>query len=121
MIKVNEVAFIGYPVNDMKRARGFYEGILGLVPDEGYGKSDDEKFMEYTFGGSTISLGAMDSWKPSKDGPCAGLEVENMEDTLSTLKEKNIEFVMEAQEFPSCSMAIVRDPDGNQIVIHKRK
>jgi hypothetical protein len=29
MIKVTEIAFTGYPVTDMPRARAFYEGTLG--------------------------------------------------------------------------------------------
>lgn len=122
MIKVNEVAFIGYPVTDMKKARGFYEGVLGLKPDEGFGQSDDEKFIEYTFGNdSTLSLGSMESWKPSKDGPCVALEVDNFDEAMAKLRENNVEFVMEKMEFPPCFMAIVRDPDGNQVVIHKKK
>ena len=32
MIRVKEIAFTGYPVTDMPRARAFYEGLLHLVP-----------------------------------------------------------------------------------------
>jgi catechol 2,3-dioxygenase-like lactoylglutathione lyase family enzyme len=32
MIKVNEIAFVAYPVTDKQRARDFYEGLLGLKP-----------------------------------------------------------------------------------------
>jgi hypothetical protein len=31
-MKIVEVAFTGYPVTDMERARAFYEGILKLEP-----------------------------------------------------------------------------------------
>jgi len=30
LMKVLEIAFVGYPVTDLKRARQFYEGTLGL-------------------------------------------------------------------------------------------
>jgi predicted enzyme related to lactoylglutathione lyase len=118
---IKEFAFVGYPVRDMKKAREFYEGLLGFTPDEGYGKSDNEQFMEYTIGPYTLSLGNMEGWRPSKDGPCVALEVDDVGAVINKLRENNIEVVMEPQEFPVCSMAIVRDPDGNQIVIHKRK
>ena len=29
-MKITAIAFVGIPVTDMKRARGFYEGVLGL-------------------------------------------------------------------------------------------
>jgi catechol 2,3-dioxygenase-like lactoylglutathione lyase family enzyme len=32
MLKVVELAFCCYAVTDMKRARAFYEGVLGLKP-----------------------------------------------------------------------------------------
>ena len=31
-MKVTDIAFTGIPVTDMKRARAFYEGVLGLKP-----------------------------------------------------------------------------------------
>lgn len=40
------------PVQDLDRARGFYEGRLGLVPG---GLRPDGKFV-YTVGGSTLAL-----------------------------------------------------------------
>ena len=36
-MKVIEIAFTGYPVTDLKRARQFYEGILGLKPTKVFG------------------------------------------------------------------------------------
>ena len=29
-MKATKIAFVGIPVTDMKRARAFYEGVLGL-------------------------------------------------------------------------------------------
>ncbi|HEX5317138.1 MAG TPA: VOC family protein, partial [Candidatus Kapabacteria bacterium] len=33
-MKVRALAFVGIPVTDMKRARAFYEGVLGLKVSE---------------------------------------------------------------------------------------
>ena len=37
------------------------------------------------------------------------------------LKERGVTFDMEKMETPVCWMAQFRDPDGNKLVIHKRK
>jgi extradiol dioxygenase family protein len=33
-MKISEIAFVAYPVIEIERSRGFYEGVLGL-PDGG--------------------------------------------------------------------------------------
>ncbi len=121
MIKIKEIGFVGYPTTDIKKARAFYEGILGLVPTDEFPPTDESQFIEYGIGNQTLSIGCMEGWKPSKDGPCMALEVEDIDEALQHLKDNNVEFFMEKQDFPNCSMSIVRDPDGNQIVIHKHK
>ena len=42
-MKAIEIAFTVYPVTDLKRARQFYEGVLGLVVSHRFG--DDSKGM----------------------------------------------------------------------------
>ena len=37
------------------------------------------------------------------------------------LKQRGVKFDMEKMETPVCWMAQFRDPDGNKLVIHKRK
>ena len=48
-------------------------------------------------------------------------EVENFDDAIAHLKQHNVKFRMEPMECPPCRMAMVFDPDGNSICIHKRK
>jgi predicted enzyme related to lactoylglutathione lyase len=40
---------------------------------------------------------------------------------LARLKSRNVKFHMEATDSPACRFAIIFDPDGNKILIHKRK
>jgi predicted enzyme related to lactoylglutathione lyase len=116
-MKYREIAFVGYPVTDMSRARKFYEEVLGLKASGEFGAD----FVEYEVGTGTLALGRMDSWKPSKDGPSAALEAENFDEVLMALRSAEAEFVVEPQDFPNCRMFVVRDPDGNQVTIHRRK
>jgi catechol 2,3-dioxygenase-like lactoylglutathione lyase family enzyme len=118
---IKEIAFVGYPVKDIKKARAFYEGLLGLSPSEEFGSVTDETvFIEYNIGSSTLSLGKMEGWDPSPDGPNTALEVDNFDELMAMMKEKNVPIVLEPQTYPSCRMAVVRDPDGNQVTIHQR-
>ncbi len=119
---IKEIAFVGYPTKNMKNAREFYERILGLIPSNEFGPvTDESEFVEYAIGSGTFSLGCMPEWKPSKDGPSVAFEMENFEDAIIKLKEKSVTFTTEQIDTPVCNMAIVLDPDGNSVLIHKRK
>lgn len=116
-MKINALAFVGIPVTDMKRAREFYEGVLGLMPDP---EMTGEMWTEYSIGPGTLAIASVgDQWKPSEDGTCAALEVENLEDAIARLKERSVAF--EKVDSPVCRMAVIQDPDGNKIIIHKLK
>lgn len=119
MIKVRSLAFVGIPVTDLKRARGFYEGVLGLsVAEEMMGG----QWVEYDLGNNTLAIANVGpQWTPSDQGTGAALEVDDFEGAVKWLKDQHVPFVVEAFESPCCRMAIIQDPDGNNIVIHKLK
>jgi predicted enzyme related to lactoylglutathione lyase len=118
-MKVNEASFFAYPVTDMARARAFYEGVLGLKVSQEPGAVP---WMEFDLGNTTLGLGNYgDAWKPSADGAMLALEVDDFDQSLVELKAKDIPFSMDGLETPVCHFAIVRDPDGNAVMIHKRK
>jgi len=118
-MKVNAIAFVGIPVTDMKGAREFYEGMLGLQPDA---EMTGEMWTEYSIGRGTLALGCVgDQWKPSSDGTSVALEVEDFEGAIAGLKRSGVRFAAEDIESPVCRMAVVEDPDGNKIIIHKLK
>jgi predicted enzyme related to lactoylglutathione lyase len=118
-MKINGLAFVGTPVTDMKRARSFYEDVLGLkVSEEMMGG----QWVEYSLGNSTLAIASVGSdWLPSDQGTGAALEVDNFAEAIKWLKDRKVTFSTEAFESPCCRMAIIKDPDGNQIVIHKLK
>ena len=118
MIRYQEIAFTAYAVTDMPRARKFYEDVLSLKPTREFSAN----FIEYDIGSGTLVVGcAPEQWQPSEKGTSAALEVEDFPATVAHLNEKKIAFAIGPMEFPSCSMVGVRDPDGNMIVLHKRK
>jgi predicted enzyme related to lactoylglutathione lyase len=118
MIKVNEASFFAYPVKDMNRARKFYEGVLGLKVSQ---EPTTVPWIEYDLGNATLGLGNYDGWTPSKDGAMVALEVDDFEKSVAELKALAVPFHFEPLETPVCHMTIILDPDGNAVMIHKRK
>jgi hypothetical protein len=84
---IKNIAFVGIPVTDMKRAREFYEGVLNLRPDP---EMTGERWTEYPIGEGTLAIACIgDQWKPSNEGTSAALEVENLEKAIARLEEKD--------------------------------
>ena len=118
MITYKEIAFTAYAVTNITKARKFYEGVLCLKPARELGKN----FVEYDFGNGTLSVGcAPKLWPPSKKGTVAALEVKDFDGALDHLKKKKVKAAIGPFDNPMCRMVGVRDPDGNMIVLHKRK
>ena len=118
MLKVTEIAFSCYAVTDMTRARDFYEGVLGLQPTT----IIEGKWVDYEFGPHALAIGfAPGIFNPSPDGCSVALEVENFDDAIAQLNKHGVKFRIEPMDCPGCRMAMIFDPDGNTICIHKRK
>jgi predicted enzyme related to lactoylglutathione lyase len=115
---IKEVAFIAIAVSDAERARKFYQETLELKPAT---TAMGGAWVEYELGATTIGVGCHPSWQPSRDGTTVAFEVDDMDATISTLKERGVTFDMEKTETPVCWMAQFRDPDGNKLLVHKRK
>ena len=121
MISVTAIAFTGYPVTDIPRARAFYEQLLGLKSSTVF-EHEGRHWIEYDIGPGTLAISNMspDKWKPSADGPCLALEVGDFPAAISTLRAAGVKFFIEPMDSGVCHMAIVADPDGNALVIHQR-
>ena len=118
-MKINNLAFVGIPVTDIKRAREFYEGVLGLAIAE---EMMDGNWIEYAVGDNTLAIANVGAqWMPSEQGTSAALEVKNFEQTVNELRRRGVRFAAEPFETPCCHMAVVQDPDGNKLIIHKLK
>lgn len=119
MVKVTEIAFSCYAVTDMKRARAFYEGVLGLKPTS-VSDMPDGNWVEYEFGPYALAIGRAPGWRPSPDGCTVALEVEDFDAAIEHLRSNHVLFRMEPFATPVCRMAMITDPDGNTLTIHKR-
>jgi predicted enzyme related to lactoylglutathione lyase len=118
-MKIKAIGFVAIPVTNIERARSFYEEVLGLrTSDEMMGG----KWIEYGVGDDTLAIANVsDSWTPSDQGTGAAFEVEDFDDAIKRLKDRQVRFAAEPFETPCCHMAVVQDPDGNKLMIHKLK
>ena len=123
-MKITEIAFTGYSVTDMKRAKGFYEDVLGLKKSRGFGQHEnEEQWVEYDIGAGCLALisGGGQNWPPHPAGTAAAFEVDDFDGYVAKLRDSGIKFIWDPQETPMCRMVVVADPDENWVVIHQRK
>ncbi len=118
-MKIKAIGFVAIPVTNIERARSFYEEVLGLrTSDEMMGG----KWIEYEVGDDTLAIANVsESWTPSDQGTGAAFEVEDFDEAIGRLKDRHVRFATEPFETPCCHMAVVQDPDGNKLIIHKLK
>ncbi|MEP7015614.1 MAG: VOC family protein [Verrucomicrobiota bacterium] len=118
-MKIKRIGFVGIPVTDLKRARAFYEEVLGLTASE---EMMGGNWVEYGIGEDTLAIANVgEHWTPSDQGTGAALEVEDFDEAIRRLKDRQVRFAAEPFETPCCHMAVVQDPDGNKLMIHKLK
>ena len=115
---ITEVAFVAIAVTDAERARKFYQDLLGLKPSL---TAMEGMWVEYEIGGTTIGVGCHPAWKPAREGTSVAFEVDDIDATIAKLKDAGVEFEMDKFESPVCWMAVIHDPDGNRLLVHKRK
>jgi predicted enzyme related to lactoylglutathione lyase len=121
MLNITEIAFTGYPVTDLARARAFYEGLLGLKPTTTFGH-EDKAWIEYDLGSSTFAITNMSpEWTPSSCGPSIAFEVADFDAAIATLRAAGTKFMVEPIDNPGCRLAVVFDSEGNSVAIHKRR
>ncbi len=120
-MKINEIAFSAYPITDVARARKFYEGVLGLKATQDHDMGEKGHWIEYDIASGTLALGKYEGWKATGDGGTVGLEVENFDESVAAIQAAGTPIKMGPFETPVCHMLMVSDPDGNTVIIHKRK
>ena len=115
---IKSIAFFSYVVKDMARARKFYETSLGLT----VGMNFADQWVEYEVAGQTFAITCMDTGhQAGVKGGIVAFEVDDFDTALVRLKATQTKFVMDKYETPVCNFAVVADPDGNEVMIHRRK
>jgi predicted enzyme related to lactoylglutathione lyase len=113
-----DVAFVIYPVRDISTARNFYQGVLGLTETANW----DNQWVEYDIGHGTLAITLADEkHRPGVHGPSVALELSDWPGTLEHLKTAGVPLVNGPFDTPVCQGCIIADPDGNELMLHKKK
>jgi catechol 2,3-dioxygenase-like lactoylglutathione lyase family enzyme len=113
---LGKVDSVGIPSTNTERSRAFYVGTLGLRPDE-------RSSNEFWIGGTCFGI-----WEPARFGAefqpqgnsIALIHVDDVESARKDLEAKGVGFDGDTFDTGVCHMASFKDPDGNQLTLHKR-
>ena len=113
---ITKLDFVGIPSRDAERSRAFYVDTLGLRPD------DNARF-EVWVGDTCFGI-----WEPEKFGmefapqtnAHPALHVDDVAAARSELEAKGVEFFGDILDTGVCHMALFKDPDGNDLMLHSR-
>ena len=119
MIEVERTDFVSVPVTDLERSTRFYEETLGLERIPGLGD-----WPEFQLG-ENVSLYLLDPTNIGQEfrGPHSApiaLRVADVPQAKEALEAQGVEFAGDVFDTSVCHMAIFHDPDGNQIMLHRR-
>jgi predicted enzyme related to lactoylglutathione lyase len=117
--EVQRTDFVGVNVTDRARAGEFYGGLLGLERNP---LSSDE-WPEFTAGNVGFVLSTPEQKGEQEFSPylAVALRVPDVAASMERLRAAGVE-----PEFPDvydssvCHMAFVKDPDGNNLILHRR-
>lgn len=117
---LKKVAFTMYPIQDVGRARDFYEKKLGLTLGS-HGNQGDKWWIEYDLpGGGCVALSNFTDEAPSANaGGTIAFEVEDLDALMARLKADGVTFRSGVIQGPHCRMAVCLDSEGNSLLLHQ--
>ncbi|MFN8124424.1 MAG: VOC family protein [Thermoleophilia bacterium] len=113
---ITGVDFIAVPTRDPDAAARFYGEVLGLRRDE---------HARYEFWAGSVCFGIWEpesvgmAFTPQRNGHPA-LHVDDVAAARAELEAKGVEFLGPVIDTGVCRMALFRDPDGNDLMLHGR-
>ena len=115
---VEHVDFISVPVTDMERSKAFYGETLGFE------QTGDQGFPEFKLGDNAflylLSLEAIGGAFRAPHDAGFALRVPDVHEARKELEAKGVEFNGDVLDTGVCHMALFKDPDGNQLMLHRR-
>ena len=115
---VERTDFVSVPVTDMERSTAFYRDTLELE------QVGDHGFPEFQLG-ENLSLYLIDpagigSEFTAPHTASIALRVPDVHETRAELETRGVVFDGDTHRTPVCHMAFFHDPDGNQLMLHRR-
>lgn len=116
-IHSNGIDFVYYPVTDLTVSVPFYRDTLGLSLES---QSEDEGWAEFAVPPTTLAIDEAPFEQSTSGGAGVALAVDDVETATETLRNEGVTVRINPLETRVCEMAIIVDPDDNQIMLHRR-
>ena len=115
-MQAERVDFVAIPSQDADRSVAFYGETLGL-------RQDEHRRLEFWIADTCLNI-----WEPEHFGvPFApqknahiAIRVPDVEEARRELEARGVEFDGETLDTGVCHMAFFTDPDGNDLMLHRR-
>lgn len=113
---ISKLDFVAVPSEDPDRSRTFYVETLGL-------RADADGQYEFWVGDTCCSI-----WEPAKQGmefrpqsnAHLALHVDDVAAARADLEAKGVEFLGDTFDTGVCHMALFKDPDAYDLMLHNR-
>jgi len=122
-LMIKRIKFLGIPVRDQDRALRFYTEKLGfrILTDQEF--TEKQRWLELSIPGAETGIVLFTpEGHEDRIGSFVNTswEVDNVEKRYQELVERGVEFAAAPQKQPWGSFAIMKDSEGNQIVLGSR-
>ncbi len=120
---IKRIKFLGIPVQDQDRALQFYTEKLGFRVFTDQQFAENQRWIELSIPGAETGIVL---FTPSGHEDRIGTfvntswEVDDLEGTYSELQAKGVEFAGPPKKQPWGSFVMMKDSEGNQIVLSSR-
>ncbi len=111
---IEGVANIWMPVRDVERAAGFYRDVLGLTVVK-----EDVGWVEFDANGVRGALNGREPKGAGSGGPVLTFETAALEETVSDLTRRGVEFTAGISEHDWGRVTTFRDTEGNEIQLYE--
>jgi catechol 2,3-dioxygenase-like lactoylglutathione lyase family enzyme len=113
-VQVEQVDFVTLPTRDVPRAVAFYRDVLGLPESDYTGAEVETPNVTLSF------------WNPEADGEPfvaneagIGMRVPDVHAAVEEARAAGAA-VVGVEDTGVCHMGLVKDPDGNVLILHRR-
>lgn len=118
---VQDVSVVSVPVSDQERAKAFYVETLGFELTRDDDSVPGIHWVQVTPKGGSTALTLVTWFESMPPGSVQGLVLgsNDLEADCDAFAASGVEFDRQLQEQPWGMEAVIRDPDGNRLVLQQ--
>jgi len=120
-VAVHDVTVVSVPVSDQERAKAFYVDMLGFELQRDDDSVPGIRWVQVAPKAGTTALTLVTWFDSMPPGSLRGLVLSsgNLQADYEQLVAKGVQFDGPPQQQPWATEAVLRDPDGNRLVLQQ--